>query len=134
MRGSVVACGTLSSTVAPIHCNRIESLRFRVCFSTSSVSHGGGALPTRCLSLLSQSQRPNNKANKEARLVSLQCRSKFRESEDDFVVVNFYRFVFIKDPKAEVAKHLSFMEVPLFSLLIFFFFFNFSIFIIFLFV
>ncbi|XP_061364114.1 rhodanese-like domain-containing protein 8, chloroplastic [Gastrolobium bilobum] len=28
-----------------------------------------------------------------------------------FVVVNFYHFVFIKDPQAEVAKHLSFLEL-----------------------
>jgi hypothetical protein len=31
--------------------------------------------------------------------------------EDDFVVVNFYSFVFIKDPEAEVASHLSFLKV-----------------------
>ena len=31
--------------------------------------------------------------------------------EDDFVVVNFYCFVFIKDPEAEVASHLSFLKV-----------------------
>ncbi|OIT35398.1 PREDICTED: rhodanese-like domain-containing protein 8, chloroplastic [Nicotiana attenuata] len=30
--------------------------------------------------------------------------------EEEFIVVNFYRFVFIKDPEEEVAKHLSFME------------------------
>lgn len=30
--------------------------------------------------------------------------------EDDFVVVNFYCFVFIKDPEAEVASHLSFLK------------------------
>lgn len=29
-------------------------------------------------------------------------------SEEDFVVVNFYHFVFIEDPEAEVAKHLYF--------------------------
>ncbi|KAJ9145741.1 hypothetical protein P3X46_028087 [Hevea brasiliensis] len=29
---------------------------------------------------------------------------------DDFVVVNFYRFVFIENPHAEVAKHLSFLK------------------------
>jgi hypothetical protein len=28
----------------------------------------------------------------------------------DFVVVNFYHFVFIKDPLQQVAKHLSFLE------------------------
>ena len=33
--------------------------------------------------------------------------------EDDFhfVVVNFYHFVFIQDPQAEVAKHHSFLEL-----------------------
>ncbi|KAL1347171.1 hypothetical protein HN51_020670 [Arachis hypogaea] len=30
--------------------------------------------------------------------------------DSDFVVVNFYHFVFIKDPQAEVTKHLSFLE------------------------
>lgn len=30
---------------------------------------------------------------------------------DDFVVVNFYRFVFIENPHDEVAKHLSFLKV-----------------------
>lgn len=29
----------------------------------------------------------------------------------DFVVVNFYHFVFIKDPQTEVAKHLSFLDL-----------------------
>ncbi|KAM3200460.1 rhodanese-like domain-containing protein 8, chloroplastic [Capsicum annuum] len=32
------------------------------------------------------------------------------DDEEEFIVVNFYRFVFIKDPEEEVSKHLSFME------------------------
>ena len=32
-------------------------------------------------------------------------------SEEDFLVVNFYHFVSIEDPEAEVAKHLYFMRV-----------------------
>ncbi|KAM3702965.1 hypothetical protein ACJW31_04G062400 [Castanea mollissima] len=32
------------------------------------------------------------------------------DAETEFVVVNFYRFVFIKDPAAEVARHLSFLK------------------------
>lgn len=37
-----------------------------------------------------------------------------KEFEDDeFIVVNFYRFVFIKDPEEEVSKHLHFMKVSL---------------------
>lgn len=45
--------------------------------------------------------------------VSAQCsRAEAEElSDDDFVVVNFYRFVFIKNPEAEVARHLSFLQV-----------------------
>ncbi|XP_043717400.1 rhodanese-like domain-containing protein 8, chloroplastic isoform X2 [Telopea speciosissima] len=31
-------------------------------------------------------------------------------SDDDFIVVNFYHFVFIADPEEEVAKHLSFLQ------------------------
>ncbi|XP_074372584.1 rhodanese-like domain-containing protein 8, chloroplastic isoform X4 [Apium graveolens] len=30
--------------------------------------------------------------------------------DDEFVVVNFYSFVFIKDPQLEVSKHLSFLQ------------------------
>lgn len=30
---------------------------------------------------------------------------------DEFVVVNFYRFVFVDDPEEEVAKHLLFLQV-----------------------
>ncbi|XP_058732365.1 rhodanese-like domain-containing protein 8, chloroplastic isoform X2 [Vicia villosa] len=32
-------------------------------------------------------------------------------SSRDFVVVNFYHFVFIKNPQQQVAKHLSFLEL-----------------------
>ncbi|KAL0385215.1 UNVERIFIED_CONTAM: Rhodanese-like domain-containing protein 8, chloroplastic [Sesamum radiatum] len=31
-------------------------------------------------------------------------------TDDEFIVVNFYRFVFIQDPEEEVSKHLSFMQ------------------------
>ncbi|XP_072983069.1 rhodanese-like domain-containing protein 8, chloroplastic [Typha latifolia] len=30
--------------------------------------------------------------------------------KDDFLVVNFYKFVFIEDPQAEVSNHLSFLQ------------------------
>lgn len=39
------------------------------------------------------------------------------EQESVFVVVNFYRFVFIKDPEYEVSKHLQFLQVPIFLIL-----------------
>ncbi|CAG7869233.1 unnamed protein product [Brassica rapa] len=47
---------------------------------------------------------------------SCQCRnrgrnySKFDDEGEDFIVVNFYRFVSIQDPAAEIAKHLSFLQ------------------------
>ena len=39
--------------------------------------------------------------------------SKFDDEGEDFIVVNFYRFVSIQDPAAEIAKHLSFLQVRL---------------------
>lgn len=58
--------------------------------------------------------------------VSAQCsRAEAEElSDDDFVVVNFYRFVFIKNPEAEVARHLSFLQVSSQIPQLFFFFEN----------
>lgn len=42
---------------------------------------------------------------------------------EDFVVVSFYRFVFIKDPLSDVSNHLSFLhiQVPSFPLTLFVF-------------
>lgn len=37
------------------------------------------------------------------------------ENEEEFIVVNFYRFVFIEDPEEEVSKHLSFLEVTVYT-------------------
>lgn len=61
--------------------------------------------------------------NNRKRVLGLRCKSlslslngdllevhKEIDSEEQFIVVNFYRFVFIEDPEAEVSKHLSFME------------------------
>lgn len=31
--------------------------------------------------------------------------------EDDFLVINFYKFVFVKDPQEEVTKQLDFLQV-----------------------
>lgn len=42
-------------------------------------------------------------------------RSEEDEDEDKFMVVNFYKLVFIENPEEEVSKHLSFMEVCLIS-------------------
>lgn len=39
--------------------------------------------------------------------------SSAEESEGQFIVVNFYHFVSIRDPESEVAKHLAFLKVML---------------------
>lgn len=42
---------------------------------------------------------------------STSCREISEEDDDSIVVINFYRFVSIEDPQAEVAKQLTFLEV-----------------------
>lgn len=46
-----------------------------------------------------------------ARRVQNSSSKKEEDNFDDFVVVNFYHFVFINDPQELVAKHLSFVEL-----------------------
>jgi hypothetical protein len=46
-----------------------------------------------------------------ARRVQNSSTKKEEDNFDDFVVVNFYHFVFINDPQELVAKHLSFVEL-----------------------
>lgn len=41
--------------------------------------------------------------------------AKFDDEGEDFIVVNFYRFVSIGDPEAVIEKHLSFLKVRLFT-------------------
>ncbi|XP_049398500.1 rhodanese-like domain-containing protein 8, chloroplastic [Solanum stenotomum] len=61
--------------------------------------------------------------NNKKRVLPLRCKSfwlssngdwlevpKEIDNEEEFIVVNFYRFVFIEDPEEEVSKHLSFLE------------------------
>lgn len=43
--------------------------------------------------------------------LAAQAQASIPRDDFDFVVVNFYHFVFIKDPQEEVAKHLSFLEL-----------------------
>lgn len=43
--------------------------------------------------------------------------------DDEFIVVNFYRFVFVKDPEEELSKHLLFMKVFTLSLSLCYWFF-----------
>ncbi|GER26636.1 rhodanese/Cell cycle control phosphatasesuperfamily protein [Striga asiatica] len=35
------------------------------------------------------------------------------QNEDELIVVNFYRFVFVENPREEVSKHLAFMQLEL---------------------
>lgn len=65
--------------------------------------------------------KSNNNTRKVHRAISISCCASASNSNDkvcqaeieNFVVVNFYRFVFIKDPQHEVAKHLTFLKVSL---------------------
>ncbi|EOY21653.1 Rhodanese/Cell cycle control phosphatase superfamily protein isoform 2 [Theobroma cacao] len=62
--------------------------------------------------------KSNNNTRKVHRAISISCCASASNSNDkvcqaeieNFVVVNFYRFVFIKDPQHEVAKHLTFLK------------------------
>ncbi|KAL5540475.1 hypothetical protein UlMin_043943 [Ulmus minor] len=108
MIGCAVICGAVNSIVTPIEAQRTDPFQFRFCFTTP-ISHG------RSKRFLSLTQRP--KDNRNGGLANglsfpFQC-CKLGEAEihkEDFVVVNFYEFVFVKDPHGEVAKHLSFLE------------------------
>ena len=108
---------TLNPTVTPSFSNRQSVSRrnslfeFKRFYSVVSLNH--------CKHLVSPPQ-PSlvKKSNDKYRTggfscacsTSAQCIGAER-SDCEFVVVNFYHFVFIKDPEAEVAKHLSFLEV-----------------------
>ncbi|XVE54995.1 hypothetical protein DITRI_Ditri03aG0125600 [Diplodiscus trichospermus] len=70
---------------------------FRYGFSRKSISTRKAlcAVSIRCCSSASKSNT-NNKI--------------WKAETGDFVVVNFYRFVFIKDPQHEIAKHLTLLK------------------------
>lgn len=76
-----------------------QSWDFKICFCSTSPAHS--KLP------------PPNEAEKKKK--NRRREAKRYDDGDyengDFVVVNFYKFVFIKDPEEEVAKHLAFVEV-----------------------
>ncbi|GKV05321.1 hypothetical protein SLEP1_g17349 [Rubroshorea leprosula] len=81
--------------------SRIPFFRFRVCAWTS-------ASPSRNHpTLLASISRPQGKKVG-------QCKCAFPPQcyggGDDFLVVNFYRFVMIKEPEEEIAKHLDFLK------------------------
>ncbi|KAL3835299.1 hypothetical protein ACJIZ3_010035 [Penstemon smallii] len=43
--------------------------------------------------------------------VDVEAGSPKEYKDDEFMVVNFYRFVFIENPEEEVSRHLSFMQI-----------------------
>nr|KAJ0186608.1 hypothetical protein LSAT_V11C900475260 [Lactuca sativa] len=63
--------------------------------------------PCKCSSTLSSSstKKPNWVRRERDKADEV-----FEEGERVFLVVNFYRFVFIKDPEQEVSKHLAFLQ------------------------
>ncbi|KAI3757104.1 hypothetical protein L6452_04637 [Arctium lappa] len=80
-----------SSYSIPVHFRRLNRINIRLlacnCTSASALSS----------SLISE---PN----------WIRGDDKAEENEKVFIVVNFYRFVFIRDPEDEVSKHLEFLQ------------------------
>ena len=119
MRGCVVT--TLSSstmiTLSNAHSTHHHLLQFRLrlCFSASSTTRSHGfSFPKRFVSMPQGAYKASLVSGHSGFLCKVKSRDSealIVEKEDDFVVVNFYCFVFIKDPLEEVSKHLSFMEV-----------------------
>lgn len=114
-----ITCGvTLSSTLTPrieLDVNRSDPPRF--CSATSIFSHGH----PKTFLFLARKTKPETVKNHcrsggEHGIPLQCCKCGEMVPEDDFVVVNFYRFVSVKDPLAEVAKHLSFLKVRASSL------------------
>lgn len=104
-----VSCGSSSSVLTPLlDINRSYALQPRFC-SATFFSHG---LPKPFIFFTQKTKSGKNQHGfVVGRRIPLQCCKRREVGEDDFVVVNFYRFVSIKDPLAEVAKHISFLKV-----------------------
>ncbi|XP_057464509.1 rhodanese-like domain-containing protein 8, chloroplastic [Actinidia eriantha] len=97
------------------------SISFTTAITTSGVKNGAWA------PIVIRKKRKSERGGLLLSLSTRECRQRLRcgcglqlsslegnweeDYEDDaFVVVNFYRFVFVKDPEREVAKHLSFLQ------------------------
>ncbi|OVA18501.1 Rhodanese-like domain [Macleaya cordata] len=80
---------------------------------TASISYNPQIFPV-CLSFRNFFSVQQSKEEKFERGSAFLSNSnngfKSSSSDDDFIVVNFYRFVSIKDPEEEVSKHLSFLQ------------------------
>ncbi|KAL8547809.1 hypothetical protein ACS0TY_007223 [Phlomoides rotata] len=79
------------------------SLRFTGCQNRCKI-HGGSKLSWKlgeCFNLSAFSSSNGN---------WVEAGAPKEYTDDEFIVVNFYRFVFVENPEEEVSKHLSFMQ------------------------
>lgn len=116
MRGSSAACcaAPISVSTAKIACrNESPLFQFKILCPFASLTTTSIFTTTRPFLSLSRSQP--DKARQKQKLWEFNCAtipssSTVANPSNDFIVVNFYRFVFINDPHEEVAKHLSFLK------------------------
>lgn len=116
MRGSSAACcaAPISVSTAKIAC-RNESPLFQFKILCPFASLTTTSIFTTARPFLSLSRSQPDKAKQKQKLWKFNCAtipssSTVANPSNDFIVVNFYRFVFINDPHEEVAKHLSFLK------------------------
>ncbi|KAB5524244.1 hypothetical protein DKX38_021993 [Salix brachista] len=115
MRGCSAACSApVSLSTAKIVC-RSKSLLFQFKTSSPFASLTTTSIFTTRRPFLSLSRSQPNEAKQKQKLWEFNCStipssSIVENPYNDFVVVNFYRFVLINDPLEEVAKHLSFLK------------------------
>ncbi|KAJ0257265.1 Rhodanese-like domain-containing protein 8 [Hirschfeldia incana] len=93
------------SITIPLHNNRFSSepLRFKQHVSNSHIF-------SRPVRLLSKQPITQWTFSCKCRNRGRNGHAKFEDEGEDFIVVNFYRFVSIQDPAAEIEKHLSFLQ------------------------
>ncbi|KAJ6373724.1 hypothetical protein OIU78_029415 [Salix suchowensis] len=115
MRGCSAACSApVSLSTAKIVC-RSKSLLFQFKTSSPFASLTTTSIFTTRRPFLSLSRSQPSKVKQKQKLWEFNCSTIPSSSiveipYNDFVVVNFYRFVLINDPLEEVAKHLSFLK------------------------
>ncbi|KAM2231996.1 hypothetical protein ACFX1S_016185 [Malus domestica] len=126
MRGSfpapAVISGAVSFTITQIALvgrRKKDSFEFPVCSSSQTARFSFSIHDEHNQQRQRQSRRqclwlPGRSKWKGGRRagIGLQCKCNYESGGEDneWVVVNFYHFVMIKDAEAEVAKHLSFVE------------------------
>ncbi|XP_031405079.1 rhodanese-like domain-containing protein 8, chloroplastic isoform X1 [Punica granatum] len=101
---------TSSSTNSSSNCNRatVRCENRRIIFCSSSTSNCG-AIGFSALRTEKQA-RSRRRCDCTAIYSPDHSGSSPEETDEQFVVVNFYRFVPIRDPESEVAKHLAFLK------------------------